>query len=195
MLVYSFLCSKARAHCRSVYWYVNDVHTAAEECPGHRHCLKETSTCPPLLTSRSLHRLAGQNCNDSPDAAVCSTNASSSLWCAHTPHALHAAARTARAAQQPCAPPRPPAPPSHPVPSRSPTRRAARGPRIASPPTRAKSQAAPARAAHRKPRPYGPRIASRSRTGRASQVAPARAAHRKSPRQRLPPPRLPPPRL
>ena len=166
MLVYSFLCSKARAHCRSVYWYVNDVHTAAEECPGHRHCLKETSTCPPLLTSRSLHRLAGQNCNDSPDAAVCSTNASSSLWCAHTPHALHAAARTARAAQQPCAPPRPPAPPSHPVPSRSLTRRAARGPRIASPPTRAKSHAAP-----------------------------ARAAHRKSPRQRLPPPRLPPPRL
>uniref|UniRef100_A0A7S0LZR3 Uncharacterized protein n=1 Tax=Cryptomonas curvata TaxID=233186 RepID=A0A7S0LZR3_9CRYP len=28
----------------------------------------------------SLQRLAGQNCNDSPDAAVCGTNASSSLW-------------------------------------------------------------------------------------------------------------------
>ena len=61
---------------------------------------------------------------------------------------VHAAARTARAAQQPCAPPRPPAPPSHPVPSRSPTRRAARG----------------------------PRIASRSRTGRAPQVTEAALA-------------------
>ena len=77
---------------------------------------------PPLFTSRSLQRLAGQNCDDSPDAAVCGINTSSSLWCAHAPPAQPAPRSS------PVRPPAPPTPPSHPAPSRSPTRRASQQP-------------------------------------------------------------------